>query len=368
MEKIKDLKEKVPENPKNNGLSGNTDETVPKATKRLVMASIVSAFVLLLIVAILGLKNNPFFLPKSPYDNTFYQYDLHKGYVVDYTEQYDRVLLNPKGKPVLFAQRFFYKENPTSEDSLFVYSKGGYRGYFNLNTGKEQIPVSDKLYLRAWFFDKKSGLAAVQDANSYKIGFINPSGQYIIQPQYKYVKGKDFAFKNDECVVYKDDGTCLLIDSEGKIILSGYEEISDLTNGHRVLTQNNKCGLWNDSLVLPIEFDDIYLYNSKIQLTQDNKCWSIDYDYKTIIDPYIFDNITSIANRFNSDSTTLQYFKSPKLQNLIICGLNNLEGLFDVKQQKIVVPIEWERIEVLKCADNEYALFGKKGNSYTLLK
>lgn len=350
----------------------DVDKATKKATKCLLIVGMVVILIFLIAVMVIGVSDSYFFQAKSPYSDSFYQYSLHKGYIVDYSKQGERVLLNRDGKPVLFAKRFFYKDNPTTEDSLFVYSKRGYRGFFNLNSGKDEISASDKSFLKAWFFDNRSGLAAVQDAKSQKIGFINPHGHYVIPPQYKYVEGANYIFDNDECVVHEENGSCSLIESNGRTILRGFYDISDIINGHRILTQNDKSGLWKDSLVLPIEFDDIYLSNSKIQLTQGNRCWSIGYDYKTIIDPFIFDYINSITYEFQSKfteaDTSPQYCNSPKLKDLIICGLNNYEGVFNVKQQKMVVPIEWDRIEILKCADNEYALFGKRGSKYTLLK
>ncbi len=348
-----------------------TTERTSKKTKRIILGVAVAA-IAILTMTVIGIKNPSFFYSKSPYSDISCQYSLHKGYIVDYSKQGELVLLNSEGKPVFFAKRFFYKDNPTTEDSLFVYSKRGYRGFFNLNSGKDEISALDKRFLKAWFFDKVSGLAAVQDAESQKIGFINPQGHYVIPPQYKYVEGADYTFDNEECVVHEENGSCSLIDSKGRTILRGFYDISDRINEHRILTQNHKRGLWKDSLVLPIEFDDIYLSNSKIRLTQGNRCWSIGYDYKTIIAPFIFDYISSITyefqSKFTAADTSPQYCNSPNLKDLIICGLNNYEGVFNVKQQKMVVPIEWERIEVLKCADNEYALFGKKDGKYMLLK
>ncbi|MFJ1429181.1 hypothetical protein ACILE2_00045 [Capnocytophaga canimorsus] len=350
----------------------SVDKDTKKGIKCLLIVGMVVILVFLIGKTVIEVLGSSFFQLKSPYSNSIYQYSLHKGYIVDYSKQGELVLLNSEGKPVLFAKRFFYKDNPTTEDSLFVYSKHGYRGFFNLNSGKDEISASDKRFLKAWFFDKKSGLAAVLDAKSQKIGFINPHGHYVIPPQYKYVEGADYTFDNDECVIHEDNGSCSLIDSKGRTILRGFYDISDMINEHRILTQNDKSGLWKDSLVLPIAFDDIHLSNSKIQLTQGNRCWSICYDYKTIIDPFIFDYINSITYEFQSKftgaDTSPQYCNSAKLKDLIICGLNNYEGIFNVKQQKMVVPIEWDRIQILKCADNEYALFGKKGDKYTLLK
>lgn len=357
-------------------------KAVIKAEKRLIKAFIIAATMvgfIFLITKELQYRcsrvgrsfSQPTPLTDSLYFNSFYNRRLHKDYLVGY-KGYKYVLFNPERKPILYAERFFYKENPTTEDSLFVYSKEGYRGFFNLNSEKDEISASDKRFLKAWFFDNKSGLAAVQDAKSQKIGFINPEGYYVIPPRYKYVKGTDYTFDNGECIVHEEDGSCTLIDSKGTTILKGFNEISNIIDGHRILKQNDKIGLWKDSLVLPVEFDDICLNNTKIQLTQGNRCWSIGYDYKTIIDPFIFDYINSITYEFQSKFTAThtppQYCNSSKLKDLIICGFNNYEGVFNVKQQKMVVPIEWDCIEVLKYAEDEYALFGKKDDKYMLLK
>lgn len=110
------------------------------------------------------------------------QYKLHNGYWVRCDKSKAHKLCNAEGDVILKADRFFRKPNPVAEDSLWVYVKDGYRGYVNLNNGEVAIRAGKrgKKFNKAWFFDPQTGLAAVQDAETLMLGFINPQGDYVI--------------------------------------------------------------------------------------------------------------------------------------------------------------------------------------------
>ena len=65
-------------------------------------------------------------------------------------------------------------------------ARAGYRGYWNYNTGKLEIPANH--YVKAWIFSE--GLAAVMEPDS-TLRFINPMGEVVIDKQFRYAPMAD---------------------------------------------------------------------------------------------------------------------------------------------------------------------------------
>lgn len=347
-------------------------EPAKKTTRWMILSLIVSPLIFQVVSAIKGISRRFAYHSREMYANTKKHINLgYKGYVIYEREFGPNILLNSRGKPIWRASSFYPWEKPTDCDSLLMYVDGGYYGFLNLNTEKDAIPASNKRFLYAWHFDSNSGLAAVEDANLRKIGFINPQGVYVIPPQYECVQVHNYLFEDGDCVMYNADGSYMLIDTKGNVLLRELEEISHKHKGHRLIKLNGKVGLWKDKIVLPIEFDEIILKDKNIELAQGNRRWSVAYDYSTIEEPFIFDFVSPLRYEFSSslsESRDVQYVHTDKMQDLVICGLSGYEGVFNVKLQKIVIPIEWDSIDMIRYGYNKYALFGRKEDRYIPLK
>jgi len=99
-------------------------------------------------------------------------------------------------------------------DSLAVFSKDGLRGFINVHTGK--IVIENK-YEHAWVFSE--GLAAVVMPGK-KMGFIDKSGKYVIDPHFDYMPTHDYVFKHGVCCIEGKNGLYKLLCKDGAWALS----------------------------------------------------------------------------------------------------------------------------------------------------
>ena len=100
------------------------------------------------------------------------------------------------------------------EDSLMCFSRKGYRGFLNRNSGQVVIPADR--YRKAWLFSE--GVAAVMEEDSI-IRFINPEGEVAIDKDIRYAplpEGQGYLFKNGYCPVMSYNRKWGLIDMAGK--------------------------------------------------------------------------------------------------------------------------------------------------------
>lgn len=117
---------------------------------------------------------------------TYYSYDYgDDGYVRD-----------ADGNKTLENVRWIAK--PLGNDSLVCYSDGRRRGYFNMYTGKAVIGPQ---YDHAWVFS--DGLASVDDEGWIK--FIDQTGKVVIDKRQRYVPGMEgYVFHDGLCVVHNN--------------------------------------------------------------------------------------------------------------------------------------------------------------------
>lgn len=304
------------------------------------------------------------------------------------------VLIDEKEKIVSPQVDRFLIDPSYYVDSLVPYSAGGFRGYFNLYTLVDQIPSKYNRYLKCWIFDHDSGLAAVLNADTKKIGFIDKTGAYRIKPTIHYEKDYDYVFSKGECVVPDSLGNRIIINSQGKKKIDlAFSEVGDLTNGVRVVAkQDSEHGVFGilkeSSLFLPLSYDDITLQDNVIVLRKGQKQWSVDYNLRTV-NPFVFDNFYNLEihretnfchpidqsefddsdeyeseeNEENDENSDISITHS----QFYIVEVDLKKGLFDFKNQRYLVPPLYDEIFAVGQDEKSFSLWGiKDGFSFPL--
>lgn len=147
--------------------------------------------------------------------------------------------------------------------------------------------------------------------------------------------------------------------------------------------KDKKCLLKNGQEILPLIYDDIqHLDNDRVQLTKDNKfgIWNfvnntyfldLKYDYLETISSY-YDNyyilgIDGKRGLIKDDKQLIlpmeyDMISYKRLENCFMVGQKGKVGIFDAKTNKMIIPIEYEVIAMLKnnfvkvFKDNKWAI------------
>lgn len=230
------------------------------------------------------------------------------------------------------------------------------------------IPASSERFTKAWFFDQSSGLAAVQDAETQKIGFISPQGNYVVEPQYDYVKGYDYKIIDEQYVVAGKNANYTIVSIAGDTIVAQCSRVSERIaspNGevkYRIIERDGKQGIWCEgALVLPIEYDRIQLNEQSIELEKDLQIWEVGYDYQTILIPNKFEQVYAMTYYEENDALCV-YVDDPLFKDLLFCESKETIGVYNRRTQQIVVPMVWERMKVVRAGERTAQLFGYNGN------
>lgn len=138
------------------------------------------------------------------------------------------------------------------DDSLLCFASKGYRGYFNVNTGKVDIPADR--YKKAWVFSE--GLAAVM-TNDSTILFLNPEGQIALNKHFRYnslAAASGYVFNNGRCPMSDYQGHIGLIDKNGIwSLLPIYDSIRYDDSGLWIVRKNGLRGVVNMEKEITIE-------------------------------------------------------------------------------------------------------------------
>lgn len=139
-------------------------------------------------------------------------------------------------------------------DSLAVFAQDNRRGYLNRFTGEVAItPV----FTKAWVFSE--GLAAVEHNGTLK--FINHKGDFVIDKGYEvHYDGFNYLFKSGYCMIRdKVDGRFGFIDTSGNWVIEPIFDYIHYQNDFIRVTVGNKRGLYSVDLreLLPIEYERI---------------------------------------------------------------------------------------------------------------
>jgi hypothetical protein len=232
----------------------------------------------------------------------------------------------------------------TVVDTLTVFFQKNKRGFLNIYTGQIEIPAQ---YEKAWIFSE--GLGAVVKDN--KLGFINKTGETVIPFQFawKNLSGQkgEYLFKDGYCAVFDASGKQGIIDKAGKWIIDPqYDYIYAPKNGYRIVYKENKYGLLDNSmqLTLPVEYDKITLSNEGVVLRKGNDQKLIAYDFKTIIYPFVYDELNDIyynSGKVNEEGTDIYVLSDYKK-----FSIGDKYGLID-KNGHITVPALYGNITAI---------------------
>lgn len=169
-----------------------------------------------------------------------------------------------------------------AEDSLLCFASNGKRGYFNVNTGKVDIPADT--YVKAWNFS--DGLAVVMTEDSL-LHIIRPDGSMLDGTQLRVDKDVEddeegYIFKNGLCRMSNGDGEWGIIDANGKwVVAAKYDNVVPTERNFWKLQNGEMEGLLNDSIrmVLEPKYREVVVANHGIEvLHADYTRQVLDYD------------------------------------------------------------------------------------------
>ena len=176
---------------------------------------------------------------------------------------------------------------PEDGDSLFCFSNGKKRGYFNKYTGKVVI---EPKYNHAWIFSE--GLASVEEGGHIK--FIDGTGKVVIDKKIAYKPNAEgYVFHGGYCIVKLDDNEFYgLMDKTGKMVLpQEYHSIeADRNYDLWSIRKGNKMAILDKELkpIIPLTECTIYLGDETINVTMpDYTLRKYDKEGQLINDFYI---------------------------------------------------------------------------------
>lgn len=238
----------------------------------------------------------------------------------------------------------------SSDDMVFV----------DIRTGEE---LPGQFAAAHMFFD---GLALVQDKATKLYGYVDPTGQYVIKPQYvsatAFAKGVAIAalpdsglacidhngdevfrlpevewmtmfFRESAAVGQKTTGEVCIIDRKGNISVTldeGQALVSiSYKNGVGLKDRSGKCGVidWDGKLLIPYQYDGITLTEGDCAIYQSGGKYGLVSLENEILTGADFDEITEF------DEDRLQFKQNGKR------GIMDMEG-------KQLVPAQFDRFVV----------------------
>lgn len=161
-------------------------------------------------------------------------------------------------------------------DTLAVFSKDYRRGYVNRCTGEVEIPA---IYTRAWVFSE--GLAAVEKNN--ELVFIDHNGDVVIDKDFEvYIHGHNYNFKNGYCLMRSNKNKKFgYIDKSGNWVLEPEFSYIHPKDNFIIVRNNAIYGLYSADMkeIFPMEYECIIVKDGLI--TVFNKDFTAKmYDYE----------------------------------------------------------------------------------------
>ena len=219
----------------------------------------------------------------------FYENGAH-GYIRD----------DKSGKKVLKDVAWIVDSD--DNDSLMCFASKGYRGFFNKNNGKVEIPADR--YKKAWVFSE--GLAAVMDEDS-TIRFINTSGDVVIDRGLKFAslcEGHPLVFHGGYCAMADPARGWGLIDHQGRwCVEAQYEDIRNTDKGFWIVWKDGRKGLMNDSLRFVLEpvFIDVLVNNYGLEVLREDYTRQLFAFNGTIIHDFTYTRLDDLVYKTGSE-------------------------------------------------------------------
>ncbi len=160
---------------------------------------------------------------------------------------------------------------PKGNDSIAIFHWNDKRGYFNINSGEI---ISQPQYEAAWMF--RSGVGGV--AKNDSIYFIGLDGKPINNKKFARIKGEDYIYNGDYCVLKIGDRYGAIDKSGEWVIRPEWDYVEVATNGLLIAWQNGwSYTVYDKDSIMPfpnkfdIIGDTIYSYSDSIRIYIRNK-------------------------------------------------------------------------------------------------
>ena len=227
-----------------------------------------------------------------------------------------------------------------SEDSIAVFCKrNGKRGFLNVNTGKTLIRAK---YRKAFIFS--DSLAAVVGKDR-KVGFIRTDGSFAIPPEYLFMEGHDYVFRNGYCWIKTQEGHYGVIDKSGEWVLEPrFDYLSDHTSNAFIVSEKEQYGLLDQDLNWLYEpiYEDIRIEDEDkrtVYVTDGGIKRLLTYEGK-VLEPFVVDGAGPLTPdtdyEENHSTVSLYWFLSGE-------GM----GVMEASTGKIIIPPVFDNVERL---------------------
>ncbi|MBV8253519.1 MAG: WG repeat-containing protein [Chitinophaga sp.] len=259
----------------------------------------------------------------------------------------EQLIINLQQKKVYSSPE--YTDMEVLDNGLLRAKHNGYYGLI----GEDGQQVSDFVYDNIEYpYEEGSYGPYVAVTKNKKTGILDDKGREILAPAYS---GKIACFAN--CFIVPVNGNYRLVDSTGKNLLDkDYNSIygfvagphSSTKNPIFILKQQAVYGFYNPvskKTVAPAFFD--------ISADDNGELLLVEYQQK--------------KGLYNTDGTELipmGYKGYGQLAGSVyVINQNNRKGLYDIKQRKQILPMEYEEIRQLEGDSNLVLLIGKKAET-----
>jgi len=196
-----------------------------------------------------------------------------------------------------------------------------------------------KSYISEDFLGIQNGIEiySIYDKKTDSRGVATSDGKLIIPIEYSQIKR---SIDNNIMAIDKDNQKRVFTSDGNLLIPPIYDDIQNL-NGHFLIKKDGKYGLLTseNEIIFPVKYDSIvskYYLNSKDYILKEGDKLTYSKNGENINIPY--DNATFFA----------------KHKNFIIVYKNNKIGLYNIEQNKFIIPAQYDKIDI---TNNIYAPF-----------
>jgi len=228
--------------------------------------------------------------------------------LVYFQKERKRGYLDKKGNEIFISKD---AKNSYSEGLVAFKTKGKFyylntKGKISIDLSKIKMPINKEI---SKIFDFKNGLAMIRLKNkgfidfeavgclrisestnlypdNWVYGFINKKGHWVFKPIFESAT----TFKNGMSIVIKDKKKYFL-KTNGNLILSKYESISEFSEGFASVYENNTLFFVNENFerIGNLTFDDVMPFSNGMAAVKIDKKWGfIDTSGKMVIKPQYY--------------------------------------------------------------------------------
>jgi hypothetical protein len=228
-------------------------------------------------------------------------------------------------------------------DSLLVYAQGNKRGYINRYNGKQALPC---VYDAAWVFS--SGIAAVAENDS--VYFINHSGKQVFPQKFRRTpNSKGYCFHGSYCAIPTVDGKYGFIDKSGQWVMQ--PQFTNVENAEHntwlVCLNDSTYGVIDSSMnyLLECKYPNIRTSADGIIVTNEDHT-EVLYDYDGVAqDKFICNKIGPLYYTSAERDSNNEFISKPA-KCMYYEMSSGYEGLADANGKPITPPLYWEILPI----------------------